>query len=87
MAGEAVEVGQFVAFARSALVNEPYLSNAAIIGELTKFTLARSGHTYFTLTDNQGSLTVFYLAETILSFPKESRKARNLSRLEESTSM
>ena len=56
MAGEAVEVGQFVAFARSALVNEPYLSNAAIIGELTKFTLARSGHTYFTLTDNQGSI-------------------------------
>lgn len=56
MAGEAVEVGQFVAMARSALVNEPYLSNAAIIGELTKFTLARSGHTYFTLTDNQGSI-------------------------------
>ena len=56
MAGEAVEVGQFVALARSALVNEPYLSNAAIIGELTKFTLARSGHAYFTLTDNQGSI-------------------------------
>jgi len=56
MAGEAVEVGQFVALARSALVNEPYLSNAAIIGELTKFTLARSGHTYFTLTDNKGSI-------------------------------
>ncbi|MGB0202356.1 MAG: exodeoxyribonuclease VII large subunit [Candidatus Poseidoniaceae archaeon] len=56
MAGEAVEVGQFVALARSALVNEPYLSNAAIIGELTKFTLARSGHTYFTLTDSQGSI-------------------------------
>ena len=56
MAGEAVEVGQFVALARSALVNEPYLSNAAIIGELTKFTLARSGHTYFTLTDKQGSI-------------------------------
>ena len=56
MAGEAVEVGQFVALARSALINEPYLSNAAIIGELTKFTLARSGHTYFTLTDNQGSI-------------------------------
>lgn len=56
MAGEAIEVGQFVALARSALVNEPYLSNAAIIGELTKFTLARSGHTYFTLTDSQGSI-------------------------------
>ena len=56
MAGEAVEVGQFVALARSALVNEPYLSNAAIIGELTKFTLARSGHTYFTLTDSKGSI-------------------------------
>ena len=56
MAGEPVEVGQFVALARSALVNEPYLNNAAIIGELTKFTLARSGHTYFTLTDNKGSI-------------------------------
>lgn len=56
MAGEAVEVGQFVSMARSALVNEPYLSNAAIIGELTKFTLARSGHTYFTLTDAKGSI-------------------------------
>ena len=56
MAGEAVEVGQFVALARSALVNEPYLSNAAIIGELTKFTLARSGHVYFTLTDSKGSI-------------------------------
>ena len=56
MAGEAVEVGQFVAMARSLLVNEPYLSNAAIIGELTKFTLARSGHTYFTLTDAKGSI-------------------------------
>ena len=47
MAGEPVEVGQFVSFARQALVNEPYLSNAAIIGELTKVTFARSGHTYF----------------------------------------
>ncbi|MBR49910.1 MAG: exodeoxyribonuclease VII large subunit [Chloroflexi bacterium] len=56
MAGEAVEGGQFVALARSALVNEPYLTNAAIIGELTKFTLARSGHTYFTLTDSKGSI-------------------------------
>ena len=56
MAGEAVEVGQFVALARAALVNEPYLSNAAIIGEVTKFTLARSGHTYFTLTDSKGSI-------------------------------
>ena len=56
MAGEAVEVGQFVALARRALVNEPYLSNAAIIGELTKLTLARSGHSYFTLTDSNGSI-------------------------------
>ncbi|MAH90796.1 MAG: exodeoxyribonuclease VII large subunit [Euryarchaeota archaeon] len=56
MAGEAVEVGQFVALARKALINEPYLTNAAIIGELTKVTLARSGHAYFTLTDNQGSI-------------------------------
>ena len=56
MAGEAVEVGQFVALARRSLVNEPYLANAAIIGELTKLTLARSGHSYFTLTDNNGSI-------------------------------
>ena len=56
MAGEAVEVGQFVALARKSLVNEPYLANAAIIGELTKLTLARSGHSYFTLTDNNGSI-------------------------------
>lgn len=56
MAGEPVEVGQFVALARMALVNEPYLSNAAIIGELTKLTLARSGHSYFTLTDKTGSI-------------------------------
>ena len=51
-----MEVGQFVTLARKALVNEPYLSNAAIIGELTKLTLARSGHSYFTLTDNSGSI-------------------------------
>ena len=56
MAGEPVEVGQFVSFARQALVNEPYLSNAAIIGELTKVTFSRSGHTYFTLTDPNGSI-------------------------------
>jgi exodeoxyribonuclease VII large subunit len=56
MAGEAVEVGQFVALARKSLVNEPYLANAAIIGELTKLTLARSGHSYFTLTDSNGSI-------------------------------
>ena len=56
MAGEAVEVGKFVALARKALINEPYLTNAAIIGELTKVTLPRSGHAYFTLTDNQGSI-------------------------------
>ena len=49
MAGEAVEVGQFVALARSALVNEPYLSNAAIIGELTKFTLAQGPGTHTSL--------------------------------------
>ena len=56
MAGEAVDVGQFVAMARNSLVNEPYLANAAIIGELTKLTLARSGHSYFTLTDSNGSI-------------------------------
>jgi exodeoxyribonuclease VII large subunit len=56
MAGEALEVGQFVALARKSLVNEPYLANAAIIGELTKLTLARSGHSYFTLTDSNGSI-------------------------------
>ncbi len=56
MAGEPVEVGQYVALARKALVNDPYLANAAIIGELTKLTLARSGHAYFTLTDGNGSI-------------------------------
>ena len=56
MAGETLEVGQFVAMARKTLINEPYLSNAAIIGELTKLTLARSGHSYFTLTDSNGSI-------------------------------
>jgi len=56
MAGEPIEVGQYVSLARKALVNEPYLANAAIIGELTKLTLARSGHSYFTLTDEQGSI-------------------------------
>ena len=56
MAGEPVEVGQYVSLARKALVNDPYLANAAIIGELTKLTLARSGHAYFTLTDNNGSI-------------------------------
>ena len=54
MAGEPVEVGQYVSLARKALVNDPYLANAAIIGELTKLTLARSGHAYFTLTDSNG---------------------------------
>ena len=49
MAGEAVEVGQFVAMARSALVNEPYLSNAAIIGELTKSV----SYTHLTLPTNR----------------------------------
>ena len=56
MAGEPIEVGQYVSLARKALVNEPYLANAAIIGELTKLTLARSGHSYFTLTDSNGSI-------------------------------
>ena len=56
MAGEPVEVGQYVSLARKALVNDPYLANAAIIGELTKLTLARSGHAYFTLTDSNGSI-------------------------------
>jgi len=56
MAGEPIEVGQYVSLARKALVNEPYLANAAIIGELTKLTLARSGHSYFTLTDEKGSI-------------------------------
>ncbi len=56
MAGEPVGVGQYVSLARKALVNDPYLANAAIIGELTKLTLARSGHAYFTLTDSNGSI-------------------------------
>ena len=86
MAGEAVEVGQFVAFARSALVNEPYLSNAAIIGG-GKFTQTRSGHTYFTLTDNQGSIDCVLFGGNHSFISQESGKARNLSRLEESTSM
>jgi exodeoxyribonuclease VII large subunit len=56
MAGEPLQVGQYVSLARKALVNEPYLANAAIIGELTQLTLARSSHSYFTLTDEQGSI-------------------------------
>ncbi|MGY8755428.1 MAG: exodeoxyribonuclease VII large subunit [Candidatus Poseidoniales archaeon] len=49
-------VGDFVSLARMSLVNEPLLANSAITGELSKLTLARSGHSYFALTDSKGSI-------------------------------
>lgn len=45
---------------RSTLVGSQNLSNVALIGELTKLTLARSGHSYFSLTDANGSIDCVY---------------------------
>ncbi len=56
MAGEPITVGEFVTVVRQTLVNDPYLANAAIIGEMTKVHFAGSGHCYFTLTDAKGSI-------------------------------
>ncbi len=56
MAGEPITVGEFVTVVRQTLVNDPYLANAAIIGEMTKVHFAGSGHCYFTLTDSKGSI-------------------------------
>lgn len=56
MPGAAMAVGDYVSLARMALINEPLLTNSAITGELSKLTLARSGHSYFTLTDSKGSI-------------------------------
>ena len=49
-------VGEYVTAVRNSLISEPILTNTAIIGELTKLTLARSGHSYFSLTDENGSI-------------------------------
>ena len=57
---QALEVGRFVAMVRSTLVAEVSLSQVALIGELTKLTLARSGHSYFRLTDANGSIDCVY---------------------------
>ena len=64
MAGEPIEVGQYVSLARKALVNEPYLANAAIIGELTKLTLARSGHST-SHSQTKRALLIVYCSEEI----------------------
>jgi exodeoxyribonuclease VII large subunit len=57
---QALEVGRFVAMVRSTLVAEESLSKVALLGELTKLTLARSGHSYFSLTDTNGSIDCVY---------------------------
>ncbi|RAH14069.1 MAG: exodeoxyribonuclease VII large subunit [Methanobacteriota archaeon] len=51
-----LEVGHFVDMVRSTLIKKDILTNVSITGELTKLTLARSGHSYFTLTDINGSI-------------------------------
>ena len=53
-------VGQFVTIARGVLVSERALTQVSILGELTKLTMARSGHSYFTLTDSGGSIDCVY---------------------------
>ena len=60
MMRKALEVGQFVAMVRNTLVAEDRLSKVALTGELTKLTLARSGHSYFSLTDTNGSIDCVY---------------------------
>ena len=57
---QALEVGHFVAMVRNTLVAEKSLTKVSLIGELTKLTLARSGHSYFTLTDTNGSIDCVY---------------------------
>ena len=57
---QSLEVGRFVAMVRNTLVAEKSLSKVALIGELTKLTLARSGHSYFSLTDANGSIDCVY---------------------------
>jgi len=60
MLHEPMGVGQFVTIARGVLVSESALTQVSILGELTKLTMARSGHSYFTLTDSGGSIDCVY---------------------------
>ena len=50
-------VGQFVAMVKRALTSEPLFQRQAIKGEVSQWKSYASGHTYFTLRDNDGQMS------------------------------
>ena len=50
-------VGQFVTMVKRALTSEPLFQRQAIKGEVSQWKSYASGHTYFTLRDNDGQMS------------------------------
>jgi len=50
-------VGQFVTMVKRALTSEPLFQRQAIKGEVSQWKSYASGHTYFTLRDNEGQMS------------------------------
>jgi len=53
----ALPVGQFVTMVKRALTSEPLFQRQAIKGEVSQWKSYASGHTYFTLRDNDGQMS------------------------------
>ena len=53
----ALHVGQFVTMVKRALTSEPLFQRQAIKGEVSQWKSYASGHTYFTLRDNDGQMS------------------------------
>ncbi len=52
-----IPIGQFVALVKSTLKRDPLFQHQVLKGEVSGMKMARSGHTYFDLRDDQGQMS------------------------------
>lgn len=66
-------VGQLTNYMKSAMDSDPHLKNILLTGEISNFTLARSGHMYLTLKDDTAAMraVMFRRSASFLKFRPE----------------
>ena len=77
MSQEVLSVTELVQYLKRVVETEPLFKNVAIVGELSNFTPARSGHFYFSLKDEHSSIKCVMFksnASQVLFKPKDGDK-------------
>ena len=77
MSQKVLSVTELVQYLKRVVETEPLFKNVAIVGEMSNFTPARSGHFYFSLKDEHSSIKCVMFkssASQVLFKPKDGDK-------------